>query len=258
MLAQKNTEQHKPTKFEIVFHGIIWAFVGALYAALFIPVFEVAKNVFPLWVAPIFATVAATVGGALVYSSSQLALLVAMFSNFAVFGYLLYSGEFGSPLPPIAVGAVIGSIIGGLYGLSVKESRIYSAEAKLFASATVGILVSSISLIWILVFNASLMVLVMVIAPLSGLIYILIVDNFIRRFSDVLPPTADGAVAGIVIGGFIGFGLWVMGTIALENAPLQWQNTIELIAQSTPLSIVAAAISTFLGGILHEVFRHKF
>jgi hypothetical protein len=258
MESKQHNNQHKPDRLEIFYQGIMWSFVGALYAAIFIPVFEVVQNVSPLWIAAICATLAATAGGALVYSSSQLALLVALSSNFAVFGYLLYSGEIASPLAPMSVGACIGAVVGGLYGQFVKESRIYRAEAILLAGVSVGAVVSLISLIWTLVFNASLTVLVMVLAPVSGLIYERIVDGFIQRYSDILPPAADGAVAGIVIGGLIGFGLWFMGGIALENASLQWRDTIQKIADSTHIAIAAAAASTLILGMLNAAIRSKY
>lgn len=258
MQIREDKEQRKPTKLEILYHGITWAFVGGLYAALFVPVFEVVKGILPLWMAAICATMAASVGGALVYSSSQLALLVAMFTNFAVFGYLLYSGEMGSPLAPIIVGASLGAIVGALYALAVKESRIYRAEAILLAGLTVGVGVSVISLIWVLVVDLSLVILVMVLAPATGFIYERIVDGFIRRYSDLLPPIADGAVAGVVIGAIVGFGLWIMSGVALENAVPQWQETIATIIDATPMAIAAALFSTLLLGMLHEAFRFKF
>jgi hypothetical protein len=239
----------------ILFHGVVWCFVGALYAALFIPVFEVVLRVLPLWAAPVCATVAATVGGALVYSSHQLALLVAIFCNFAVFGQLLYSGEIGSPLAPVAVGAGMGAIVGSLYGLGVKESRIYSADAKLLASATVGLVVSLIGVVWVLLSSASLTILVAVLAPLSGMFYELTVNSFIQRYSDVLPPFADGAVAGTVVGGIIGFGLWVMGGIVLVEVAPEWRDTMAVIADSTPVAIAAASASTFVLGMLYGAVR---
>ncbi len=256
--TQEDRQQIKPDRLGIVFYGITWAFVGALYAALFMPLFEVVRNLLPVWAAAICATVAATAGGALVYSSAQLALMVAFVSNFAVFALLLYSGEMTSPLAPVTVGAGTGAIVGALYALIVKESRIYSAEAKLLAGVTVGSIVSVVSLIWILIFNASLTVLVVVLAPLSGLIYERIVNNFVQRFSDIFPPVADGAVAGLVIGGFIGFGLWLVSGIVLENAIEKWRDVISIISESTPIAIASAGASTFIMGMLYEAFRSKF
>lgn len=258
MHTREDSEHHPTVTHEIFFYGVIWTFVGALYAALFMPVFEVVRHVWPLWTAPVCAAVVATAGGALVYSSSQLALLVAIFSNFAVFGYLLYSGEFASPLAPTLVGAGIGTIVGALYGLGVKESRINSADAKLMAGFVVGVAVSVVSLVWILVFNASLSILVAVLAPLTGLMYVKIVDHFIQRFSDVFPVFVDGAIAGAVIGGFIGFGLWVMGGIVLQKTAPEWQGTIAVIAESTPLAVAAASVSTGVLGMLYGALRSKF
>ena len=258
MQTQEDSEHHPSATHEIFHFGVIWTFVGALYAALFMPVFEVVRSVWPLWTAPICAAVVATAGGALVYSSSQLALMVAIFSNFGVFGYLLYSGEFASPLAPSAIGAGIGALVGALYGVGVKESRIYSADAKLLAGLVVGGAVSVISLIWILVFGASVAILVAVLAPVSGLLYVKVVDRFIQRFSDIFPAFLDGAIAGLVIGGFIGFGLWVMGGIVLQNASPEWETTISVIGESTPLAVAAAAISTGVLGMVYGGLKSRF
>ncbi len=258
MHTQDDREHHPPAGHEIFLFGVIWAFVGALYAALFMPVFEVVRHVWPLWTAPICAAVVATAGGALVYSSSQLAMLVAIFSNFAVFGYLLYSGAFASPLAPTVIGAAIGALVGALYGLGVKESRIYSAEAKLLAGLIVGFAVSIVSLVWILVFDASLPILAAVLAPLTGLLYVKVVDGFIKRFSDIFPAFLDGAIAGAVIGGFIGFGLWVMGGIVLQKTAPEWEVTIAIIGETTPIAVAAASVSTGILGTLYGALRSRF
>ena len=62
---------------------------------------------------------------------------------------------------------------------------------------------------------------------------------------------------GAVIGGFIGFGLWIFGGTALENATPEWQDTIAGIGGSAPLAVAAASASTLVLGMLHEGFRSR-
>ncbi len=248
------SETHGSKPFDVLYRGLVWAFVGALYAAMFVPVFEITATSLPRWLAPIFATIAATAGGALVYSSSQLAIQTAIFSNIAVFGYLLVSGVTVPPLGPTLVGAFVGAITGGFYGLVVKESRIYRAEAKLMAGIAAGGAVCVIGLVWVLVIDSKLVWLIALLAPVSGAVYLKLLDDFVRRFSDLLPPVGDGAAAGLVIGGFIGFGLWLMAGVALERVLPDWQATFDRIIDIAPGAIAAASLTTFLLGTLKAAF----
>ena len=250
MGTPSTSDTHGPRALEALYRGLTWAFVGALYAAMFVPVFEVTSDVLPRWVAPIFATVAATAGGALVYSSSQLAVQTAIFSNIAVFGYLLVSGITVPPLGPTVVGAAVGAITGGFYGLIVKESRIYRAEAKLLAGIAAGGVISVIGLVWVLVIGDQLVWLIALLAPVSGALYLRLLDTFLERFSDLLPPVGDGAAAGLVIGAFIGFGLWLMAGVALERVLPEWQATYDRIIEVAPSAIAAASVTTFVLGTL--------
>ncbi len=250
MQLHQENERRRRGWHEIIFRGVIWSFVGALYAAVFIPVFEVGSSALPLWVALMLASVVSTVGGALVYSSAQLAFQVAVVSNVAVFGYTLAGGGGLSPLEPVVVGAGSGALVGGLYGLIVKKSNIYRADARLISGLVVGGALSVIAMVWVLLFGGTTVFLAALLAPLSGVFYERIVNDFVQRFSDLLPPFADGAVAGMVIGGLVGLGLWVMGGAVLDNAALEWQSTIDRIAYFTPIAIAAAALTTFIAGMI--------
>lgn len=253
MQEHRETKRQQLVWHEVLFRGVIWSLVGALYAAVFIPVFEVGINILPVWLALVLASVAATAGGALVYSSAQLAFQVAVISNVAVFGYTLVSGAAISPLGPVAVGTGAGAAVGALYGLMVKKSNIYRAEAKLLSSIVAGGTLSAIGVAWVLLFHGNPIFLVALLAPLSGVFYERSVNKFVQRFSDVLPPFADGAVAGAVIGGLLGLGLWVMGGAVLENVGAEWLTTINRIAYSAPLAIAAAAVTTFVVGMVDKV-----
>jgi len=255
MPAHRNGDKRYPRPHEILYRGLVWAFVGALYAAMFVPVFEVTNNVLPFWIAPVFATIAATAGGALVYSSAQLAIQTAIFSNIAVFAYLLSQGVVVSPLGPTLVGAGVGTVTGGVYGLLVKESKIYRAEAKLMAGIVAGGAASIIGLVWVVIVDDKLVWLIALLAPMSGMIYLKLTASFVERFSDVLPPVGDGAVAGLVIGAFVGFGLWLGGAIALEKVVPEWHATFDRIKDIGLLAIAVASVTTFVMGMVKTALR---
>lgn len=254
-MQKKQEEKLQHSWHEVLFRGVIWSLVGALYAAVFVPVFEVANGPLPLWLALVLASIMATAGGALVYSSAQLAFQVAVISNVAVFGYILVSGGAISPFGPVTVGALAGAAVGSLYGLMVKKSNIYRADARLLSGITTGGALSVIGLVWVMLFDGNLVFVVALSAPLSGVIYERIVEDFVQRFSDVLPPFADGAVAGAVIGGLLGLGLWAMGGTVLHNVTPDWVTTIDRIAYLAPFAIAAAAVATFMAGMLDMAIR---
>lgn len=258
MHVHQENKQSPQRWHEVLFHGVIWSFVGVLYAAVFILVFEVGRSTLPPWLAIVLASVAATAGGALVYSSAQLAFQVAVISTVAVFGYIVASGGGISPLEPVIIGAGAGVVVGALYGQFVKKSNIYRAEARLLSGIVTGGALSVVGVAWVLLLDSRrIFFLVALLAPLSGVIYERIVNDFVRRFSDVLPPFADGAVAGAVIGGLLGLGLWVMGgTVLVENVvAAEWLKTINQIASSALLAIAAAAATTFVIGMIDAAVK---
>ncbi len=255
MESHSVTEGHDPRPRDILHRGLVWAFTGALYAAMFVPVFEVTGSTLALWIAPVLATVAATAGGALVYSSSQLAVQIAIFSNIAVFVYLVANGIVVAPLGPTLVGAGVGAVAGAIYGLTVKESRIYRADAKLLAGLVAGTAVSVIALAWVLIVGDKLIWLIALLAPVSGVVYLRFAGIFVQRYAGLFPPFIDGAIAGLVIGGFIGFGLWLMAGVAMADVVPEWRGIFDRITDLAPAAIAAGGITTFVLGMIKAAFR---
>ncbi len=256
MVGGSSFEAVLPDLRAVLFRGVVWAFVGALYAALFLPVFVVTSHWLPDWAAVVIATVAASAVGALVYSSSRLAVLVAMAANFVVFPILVTQGISASPWLPVQGGVGAGALVGLLYGMGAKESNVYRADAKLLAGVVAGLLVSVIAVIWQYFLGVSSVIwLVTVLAPICGLIYVQLCPTFVVRFSDLLPRYLDAAVAGAIVGGFIGFGLWVMGGVVLGTTPEVWTAPIQRIAQLLPQALPLAAIASFILGLMRSLLK---
>ena len=58
-----------------------------------------------------------------------------------------------------------------------------------------------------------------------------------------------------MIGGFIGFGLWLMGGVALEDVVPEWLATYTRITDVALNAIVAASITTLIMGVAKAVLR---
>jgi hypothetical protein len=193
--------------------------------------------------------------GGLFYGSMRLAFIVAIFTNIAVFGYLTSSTGYVDPKGVIALGAGVGLVIGAIYGATVKDSHVFRADAKFLAGTLAGLLASGVAVIAALAeWQWPLAQLLGFLAPTTGLIYVLLVPRFIRRFSNLLPATGDGALVGAAVGGFVGLGLWVMGGNVLEDMAGPWAELSDSIVAQWPMAIAFAAGGAFVLGFVRSSF----
>lgn len=200
---------------EIALRGAAWALVGVIFGFLFVLLLEFVR----IFVEPPFGFALAAVGGAaltaLFYGSMRLTVLVANFTFVAMLGYVWQAG---TPLviePLVFVGAGVGLVIGALYGLKDKRSRVFCAEAKIIAGAVSGILggVLALGLAWLLP-TVPVSVVAMLVAPVSVLAYVRLSGWFISRCQHFLPPFVDGAIVGLGVGSVTGLLFLIMaGTL---------------------------------------------
>lgn len=200
---------------EIALRGAVWALVGVIFGFLFILLLEFVR----IFVEPPYGFALAAIGGAaltaLFYGSMRLTVLVA---NLTFIGMLAYVWQGGTPLvvePLVFVGAGVGLVVGTLYGLKDKRSRVYCAEAKIIAGAVSGIVggALAVGLAWLFPAIAPSVV-GMAVAPVSVLAYVRLSGWFISRCQHFLPPFVDGAVVGLGVGSVTGLLFLIMaGTL---------------------------------------------
>jgi hypothetical protein len=196
---------------EAFIRSAIWAFIGLLYAMLFI-FFVALAEYWQLPVEPIFlAGILAGTLGALIYSSMRLAVLMtSIISPLSIFYFILVDWPVDLYHLLLAASA-IGAVIGALYGVFSMGSRIYRADAKTLAGFSAGWLVSLGYLLLSTLFgDASLGMIVGLMCPLTGILYVWMVPTFIKHYDNMLPPVADGLMVGVGVSGFVALTFFVM------------------------------------------------
>jgi hypothetical protein len=236
---------------EALIRGAIWAFIGLLYAMLFIFLAAFAAH----WQLPIdpnlFAGVLAGTLGALIYSSMRLAVLMTtIISPISIF-YFMVSDHPVDLLFLVLVVSIVGAIVGAFYGLFSMGSRVNRADAKTLAGFSAGWLAS---LVYLLVTSltapVSITTVVALLCPLTGVIYVALVPGFIRLYDNLLPPLGDGLMVGMGVSGFIALSIYVMiGTID-SNVAGPLATVLEVIHGNLPHAIIGGILGAGLAGIV--------
>jgi hypothetical protein len=231
--------------------ALIWAFVGALYGFLFVSlsVFAEIRSL------PInsyfFAGIFAGTISAMIYSSMRLVVLMSiLLFPLSIFYFTLAHAE-------IALGTWFkimlpaGIVIGALYAHFSTRSRIYHADAKTLAGFSVGTLVSLGYLIADAFFpDLPIAVVVGVMCPITGALYVLLVPVFIGLYRDVLPRAVNGALVGACIAVFVSFCSFVMsGSIDTSRAGVLLPE-VELILEGLQPAVAGGIVGAGLGGAL--------
>jgi hypothetical protein len=235
---------------EALIRGAIWAFIGLLYAMLFVFLAAFAS----FWQLPIdpnlFAGVLAGTLGALIYSSMRLAVLMTtIISPISIF-YFILSDRPVDLLMLVLLVSVVGAVVGALYGVFSMGSRVNRADAKTLAGFCAGWLVS---LVYLLVINltapVSITTIVALLCPLTGIVYVAFVPGFIRLYDNLLPPVGDGLMVGVGVSGFIALSLFVMiGSIDSDVAG-SFSPVLEVIHQNLPGAVTGGILGAGLAGV---------
>ncbi len=235
---------------EALIRGAIWAFIGLLYAMLFIFFVALAEH----WQLPInpvsLAGILAGTFGALIYSSMRLAVLMTVIvSPISIFYFIL------APWPIdlsylLLVVMLTGAVIGGLYGVFSLSSRVYRADAKTLAGFSAGWIASLIYLMlsW-LVEGIPLSLIVALMCPLTGMLYVWMVPSFIKHYDDLLPPVGDGLMAGVGISAFVALTFFVMISSVDSNVAGSLLPALERMREILPQSLLGGVIGGGLAGI---------
>ncbi|QFY89839.2 hypothetical protein D5125_10230 [Magnetovirga frankeli] len=231
--------------------GGIWAFIGLLYAVLFV-FFVVFSRRWDIPADPFFvaAVLAATIG-ALIYSSMRLAVLMAgLLFPISIIMFTLGGGELDL-LHLLAIMLPAGALMGALYGYLSHGSRIRCADAKTLAGFCVGVLVG---LLYMLLSSrlqgVPLAWLVAAMSPLTGVLYVLLVPTFIHLYDDLLPPVGDGALVGGFVAVFISICSFVMASSVDTGMAGNLVPEVELVLEQLPSAMLGGVIGAGLAGVI--------
>lgn len=236
---------------EALIRGAIWAFIGLLYAILFVVFSAFAE----FWEFPInsylFAGVLSATLGALIYSSMRLAVLMTIvISPVCIFFFILAEKPVNLMIIMILT-AVLGGIIGALYGLFSMGSRVNRADAKTLAGFSSGWLVSIVYLMFSgLLSTLPVAMIIALMCPLTGIIYVFLVPGFIKLYDNLMPPIGDGLMVGVGVSGFVTLSFFIMiSSIDSETAgPLI--EALITIQNNLPGAVVGGILGGGSAGIL--------
>lgn len=243
---------------EALIRATIWAFIGSLYGMLFIFFFNLSEH-WTLPPGPVFvaATLAATLA-ALVYSSMRLAVIVTPIASVACLLYVISSGAEISLLNMILVAAITGGITGMLYGLKVRSSRVFRADAKTLAGISSGFSVSLVMVLLLQLFpDVSQFLIIAIACLLTGFVYITLVPFYINHFHNLLPPAMDGTMVGAGTSIFIALLFFVMITGVTPEAAGSLQQLTEQIRNTFLSGTLGGMLGGGLSGFLSEVMLRK-
>ena len=235
---------------EALIRGLIWAFIGLLYAMLFIFFVALAEHWQPP-VNPVFlAAILAGTLGALIYSSMRLAVLMTVvISPVSIFYFIL------SPRPVdlthlLLVVTVIGAIIGGLYGIFSKGSRVYRADAKTLAGFSAGWLAAlSYLLIGWMIEELTVGWVILIMCPLTGMLYVWMVPGFIRHYDDLLPSVGDGLMVGVGVSAYVALTFFVLVSSIDETVAGPLMPALESVHELLPQSLLGGVVGGGLAGV---------
>jgi hypothetical protein len=235
---------------EIVFTGLIWAYVGIIFGTVYIGLVRFFEHLAWPVLPEIPAAALCGAVGAVFYASMQLTVFAAMAGTLATFGYIILASGPVHPLEVLAVSAVGGLLVGALYANRVKTSRVYRADSKILAGLCAGIISSALlGLLFGLVGRPPVWATTLFLCGATGFLYALIAPGFIKRFHDLLPPAGDGALVGAGIAGFVGLMIWVV----VADLHSQYTGPYTALADNVLERLPEAAGGAALGGALAGV-----
>lgn len=243
---------------EVLIRGMIWAFIGTLYAILFV-FFDVLASGWQQQVNPyFFSGVLAGTIGALIYSSMRLAVLMAMIITPVSSLLLLLSNTSMDPFSLILVVGLTGGVIGGLYGYFSKTSRVHRADAKTLTGFSAGFLVSLGYLV--IAGQTTDLPLALVIGfmgPLTGFLYVVFVPTFIRYFDNLLPSAGDGALVGMGVSVFLALSIFIMANSINADTAGVYLPLVERVHALIPQAVLGGIIGGGLAGVVSGLFFRR-
>ncbi|MET0120197.1 MAG: hypothetical protein ABW124_04055 [Candidatus Thiodiazotropha sp. 6PLUC9] len=243
---------------EALIRGAIWAFIGLLYGMLFV-FFSAFAEYWQLPVNPyLFAGVLSGTLGALIYSSMRLAVLMTVIISPICIFYFILVEKPANLNTILLLSAFVGAIVGALYGVFSMGSRVYRADAKTLAGFSSGWLISlSFLLVSSFVENLPISLIVGLMCPLTGILYVLLVPSFIKLYDNLLPPIGDGLMVGVGVSSFVTLSFFVMISTVDNEIAGPFLTALETIQETLPGAVFGGIIGGGLAGILSGLLLTK-
>jgi hypothetical protein len=238
--------------------GLVWALIGGIFALVFVVLREALRGMFGPPLDILAAAIAAAALTALLYGSMRLTVVAANLTFIAMLVFTWVRGAGLALEPLVIVGAVVGVVVGTLYGLFDRRSRIYCAEAKVVAGVVSGAVAGATAILVARFYpNISGVWLAVIIGPIGTLIYVNVAHWFVRHCQHWLPAGANGALVGLGVGGFTGLFFMVLAG-SLDPSWIADIDRRELVVRIHDYwmeAVLACAAASCLIGIARSLLR---
>jgi hypothetical protein len=243
---------------EAFIRGAIWAFIGLLYGMLFV-FFSTFAEYWSLPINPyLFGGVLSGAIGALIYSSMRLAVLMTTILSPLCIFYFIFAGKPTSLSIIMIIAMLIGAIVGALYGSFSKGSRVNRADAKTLTGFSAGWIVSLCYLLFSN-FSAShqIAIIVALMCPLTGILYVFLVPGFIKLYDNLLPPIGDGLMVGVGVSVFVTLSFFIMISSIDQEIAGSLIPVLQNIHHNLPGAMLGGVIGGGSAGILSGMLLTK-
>jgi hypothetical protein len=252
---------HHPVWQESLILGLIWATVGLIYSAILVMMLSLLRQLdygaISFGIAPALAGAV----GALFYGSLRLAFLATLAALIGSFGYLaVFSMQSINPLAMLWVSGTAGVIVGAHYGQLVKGSRVQNATGKALAGFYSGFLAGiPLAAMAALSEVPRVGMAAAILTPLTGMIYVLTVDYFVRHLHGQPPALISGALAGGVVAGLIGISVWIFAGVFNSTITATASGAVRYFWAELPQAAMGGMIGGFVAGaVLAAILgRHR-
>jgi hypothetical protein len=239
---------------EALIRGAIWAFIGLLYGMLFVFFSAFAEY----WTLPInpylFAGVLSGTLGALIYSSMRLAVLMTIITSPICIFYFIVAERPVNLLIILSMATVIGAIVGALYGSFSMGSRVNRADAKTLTGFSSGWVAALCYLLFSSFFESlPIAMIVALMCPFTGLLYVLLVPGFIKLYDNLLPPIGDGLLVGVGVSAFVTLSFFVMISSIDNEIAGSMVTVLQTIHENLSGSMLGGVIGGGSAGILSGI-----
>ncbi|MDJ0806780.1 MAG: hypothetical protein QNJ78_08090 [Gammaproteobacteria bacterium] len=240
---------------EAFIRGVIWAFIGTLYGMLFVTFAALGTE----WQIPLhpylFSGVLAGTIGALIYSSMRLAVLMAIIISPICAILMVYWSASIGPLNLLLIIGAVGAIAGGIYGRYTPNSRVYRADAKTLTGLTAGMFVSCVGLLIVNLYPDTPMgIVICIMCPLTGFLYVTMVPAFLKRFRHSLSATGNGALVGFGVAVFLALCNFVMVHSIDIDSTGAFHDLIHRVQDFLPQAMLGGLFGGGFAGIISSLF----
>jgi hypothetical protein len=239
---------------ESLLRGVIWGFVGGIYASLFIGFLELFQfSGFSFWSLVLAGSLAGAVGAAF-YGAMQIAIMGTLAGVIATFGYLVTYSANVQPLAVWIVASVAGLSLGAVFGamhVFLVKGALSKMLSGLVGGSFAGLVLWGVTLL--LPEPLPVGVLVGLLVPITGYVYVAVSDRVESLCSGRIPdPIVGGLVAGS-LAGVVGTSVWAVGGSATGSVDPAFRTAIDHALSQVPVAILGGAVGGIVAGSLLEV-----